>query len=140
MEDRSILLRPQQRNHGFTLIELLVVVVIMGILAAIGLPSMLAQAGKANQARAQNSLGAINRAQQAYYMENDAFAPNTDQLHLGDMPTEAYAININVTVSEAEAEAVPTRVGLGTYCGRVSVLGSGDQALTSATLSASPCS
>jgi type IV pilus assembly protein PilA len=130
----------QTHQSGFTLIELLVVVVIMGILAAVGLPSMLAQAGKANQARAQNSVGAINRAQQAYFMENATFASSLHDLRIGNLTLEGYTINISVTSAEAKAEATPTRIGLTTYCGKVLTLSAGAQALTTATLSSGACS
>jgi type IV pilus assembly protein PilA len=68
------LLSKKKNNEGFTLIELLVVVIIIGILAAIALPSMLNQANKARESGAQSQVGAVNRAQQAYRLENIRFA------------------------------------------------------------------
>lgn len=60
-------------NKGFTLIELLVVIIIVGVLAAIALPSMLNQVAKARNTEAKSNSGAINRAYQAYRLEKGTF-------------------------------------------------------------------
>jgi type IV pilus assembly protein PilA len=77
------LLRHLVRKHdhqGFTLIELLVVVIILGVLAAIAIPNLLGQIGKAREAELKNAIGTINRAQQAYHWEFSSFANTEFQL------------------------------------------------------------
>ena len=83
------ILNKKNGEKGFTLIELLVVIIIIGILAAIALPSFLNQANKARESEAKTYVGSMNRAQQAYYLEKTAFAPNLTTLALGIQPTTA---------------------------------------------------
>ena len=73
----------KKSNAGFTLIELLVVIIIVGILSAIALPTFLDQAGKARESEAKTNLGALNRGQQAYRLENGEFAGSTSDLDVG---------------------------------------------------------
>lgn len=68
---------------GFILIEFLVVIIIIGILSAIALPSFLSQAAKARSSEARTYVGSLNRAQQAYYLENQQFAQDIEKLSLG---------------------------------------------------------
>ncbi|MBD2291207.1 prepilin-type N-terminal cleavage/methylation domain-containing protein [Microcystis wesenbergii FACHB-1317] len=84
-------LNKKNGNKGFTLIELLVVVIIIGVLAAIALPNLLGQVAKGRQAEARNNLGTVNRAQQAYRLENATFGL------IGNLPvvtTSTYYSNV----------------------------------------------
>ncbi|AFZ43493.1 general secretion pathway protein [Halothece sp. PCC 7418] len=76
-------LNEKKRNQGFTLIELLVVIIIIGILSAVALPTFLNQAGKARQAGAESIIGALNRAQQAYRVEDGVFTDAYTSLDVG---------------------------------------------------------
>jgi type IV pilus assembly protein PilA len=55
---------------GFSLIELLVVVLIIGILAAIAIPSLLDQTTKANDAAAETQVGTLQTAIKTYAIEH----------------------------------------------------------------------
>ncbi|WP_448572035.1 type IV pilin-like G/H family protein [Trichothermofontia sp.] len=83
-------LKPQRRYEaGFTLIELMVVILIVTILSAIAIPSFLNQANKAKQSEAKTHINTFVRAQQAYYLEQQTFAPSLELLVIG-IPSQTH--------------------------------------------------
>ncbi|MBD2492971.1 type IV pilin-like G/H family protein [Nostoc sp. FACHB-280] len=99
--------RKNRADEGFTLIELLVVVIIIGVLAAIALPSLLGQVNKAKQSEARNSIGAINRAQQAYFLEFQSFSTDLSQLGVGiKTQTDNYDYSSIISGSSATVAGV----------------------------------
>ncbi|MBW4477962.1 MAG: prepilin-type N-terminal cleavage/methylation domain-containing protein [Tolypothrix brevis GSE-NOS-MK-07-07A] len=116
--------RKKKDDEGFTLIELLVVVIIIGVLAAIALPSLLGQVSKAKQAEAKQNVGAINRAQQAYFLQPQEFADSIPELGIG-IKTQTDNYNYTVTTntlatnSFSQTRAVARKTALKSYFGIV---------------------
>jgi type IV pilus assembly protein PilA len=93
--------RRAQDEKGFTLIELLVVILIIGILAAIAIPSFLNQKGKANDANAKAVARTAQTAEETYFTDNQTYATTASQLEA-----------IETTLSAADPGAANTPHGL----------------------------
>ena len=119
------ILNKKNENEGFTLIELLVVIIIIGILSAIALPSFLNQANKAKQSEAKTYTGSMNRAQQAYYLENSSFSSQIGSLGLG-IATQTinyqYTANlVSTSVVANQGKVISATAPLKAYIGGVEV-------------------
>jgi type IV pilus assembly protein PilA len=105
-------LHPQHRHahgeQGFTLIELLVVILIIGILAAIAIPSFLSQKGKATDAQAKEMARSGQEAAETYSTDHNGEYAGLEPKVLNEYEpailTAAGKNNAYISVAEA-AEA-----------------------------------
>jgi type IV pilus assembly protein PilA len=80
----------RMRTHkGFTLVELAVVIVIIGVLAAFGVPRFLKSVEKSKAAEAFAYLSAVRSSQERYLAQNGTYATDITTLDI-QYPSPTY--------------------------------------------------
>src|SRR5919204_687495 len=92
-----------QEERGFTLIELLVVILIIGILAAIAIPSFINQKGKANDASAKTQARTMQTAAETAATDNNGSYAEVTLAKLREVePTLKDETSAKPTVTKGE--------------------------------------
>jgi type IV pilus assembly protein PilA len=94
--------RRAEDEKGFTLIELLVVILIIGILAAIAIPTFLNQKSKANDASAESLARNGATAMETYATDNNGSYANSS---VSALNTISPALNTSTTNGQAYLSA-----------------------------------
>ncbi len=79
-------------RQGFTLVELAVVIVIIGVLAAFGVPRFLKSVERSKAAEAFNYLAAVREAQERYIAREGVYATNISMLDITQSTPKYFAL------------------------------------------------
>jgi type IV pilus assembly protein PilA len=75
-------MKNNSRKSGFTLVELAVVVVIIGVLAAFGVPRFLDSVERSKASEAFNYLSSVRAAQERYHARQGTYAEKIEDLDI----------------------------------------------------------
>ncbi|ESA38850.1 proteinral secretion pathway protein h [Leptolyngbya sp. Heron Island J] len=79
-----------KNTYGFTILETLIAIVIVGILSAISLPVFMKQVNNARETEAQIAVNFLKKSQYMFYLENNSFSDDLQELDFYETETENY--------------------------------------------------
>ena len=94
-------MKMQQNQQGFTLIELMIVVAIIGILAAVAIPSYQDYTARAQVSEAVSLTAGYKTALAEYYQTQGAYTNRLEPLSLGSTTSGKYVRSITFSFTNA---------------------------------------
>ncbi|MFN3581471.1 MAG: type IV pilin protein [Pseudomonas sp.] len=121
-------------NRGFTLIEIMIVVVILGVLAAIALPSYREYVLRGNRSEGQSLLVEAAARQERFYAQNNAYVTdNANRARLGVNEARyanLYALSVGTAANDGGYTLTATQRFSDADCGNLTLNARGDKGRT----------
>ena len=113
-------MKTKQNQQGFTLIELMIVVAIIGILAAVAIPSYQDYTARAQMSEAVSLTAGFKTALAEHYQTQGAFTATLAPLSLGSTVSGKYVRSIAFSFTNASAiDIVATMKSTGSAASQV---------------------
>jgi prepilin-type N-terminal cleavage/methylation domain-containing protein len=97
-----------RNRKGFTLVELAVVIVIIGVLAAFGVPKFLKSVERSKAAEAFQYLAAVRSAQERYIAQNGVYSTDLTQLDITQQTPKYFTLGTLSTTGDSGGNPIWT--------------------------------
>lgn len=88
------------QNSGFTLVELIIVVIVIGILAAVGMPQYTKAIEKARSAEALAGINNLQQGEKIYYANNELYLATDDITAGTGKMSDAQQKNLDINLPQ----------------------------------------